>query len=84
MRHDHESGRTELFAILHVGNGGLGAHLGDACDHGYATRSNFNGMLHHSAFLIWLEALIFTQGTTDDQTGDADVDLRLPMFGTGG
>jgi hypothetical protein len=78
-RHDHEAGCAELFAVLHVADGAASIHLRHAADHRHATGGHFDGVFDHRTFFLRLEALVFTQRAAHDQSGHADVDLRLPM-----
>ena len=77
-RHDHETGCTELFAVVQVADGGARAHLRHTADDRHASGGHLHRVLHHRAFFIGMEALILAQRAADDQTVHAGLDLRLP------
>lgn len=80
-RHDHEAGDAELFAVLHVGDGGPGAHFGDAADDGETTCGDFDGAFDHGAFFIGQEGLVFAERTANDEAGSARVDEGFEVMG---
>jgi hypothetical protein len=80
-RHDHEARDAEIFAVLHVGDGGPGAHFGDAADDGHTTCGDFDGAFDHGAFFIRQEGLVFAERTADDEAGSTGFDEGFEVMG---